>query len=212
MGIQSAVNRPFIQPISVTHSDSNPSPTPQPSSLSRIEVLVAMAVTAIVLLAIARLWLYVTAAQFLPLGWQLPLVGTGIALGLMITGVSGLVYRWWPRYQASADIYLAMVLPSLVWPDLIWLGLLPGLSEELLFRGVMLPSFGLNWLGVLLSSSIFGAMHFSGTQQWPYILWASVIGVVLGISVLLSHSLVVPIAAHITTNLLSSVLWKWQQA
>ncbi|MGK7891426.1 MAG: lysostaphin resistance A-like protein [Leptolyngbyaceae cyanobacterium] len=194
------------------HSDSDPSPKPDPNALSRIEVLVAMAITAIVLLVISRLWLYFVASTSLSFGWQPQRVGTGIALGLVITSLSGLVYRWWPAYQASADLYLAMVLPSLVWPDLIWLGLLPGLSEELLFRGVMLPSFGLDWFGVLLSSSIFGAMHFSGTQQWPYILWATIIGIVLGMSVVVTHSLVVPIAAHITTNLLSSCLWKLQQA
>ncbi|MEB3231733.1 MAG: CPBP family glutamic-type intramembrane protease [Leptolyngbyaceae bacterium] len=195
----------------MTHSDSDPSPNPNPNTLTRIEVLMAMAITAIVLLVISRLWLYLAASTFLPLGWHPKLVATGILLGLAITGVSGLVYRWWPAYQVSADLYLAMVLPSLVWPDLIWLGLLPGLSEELLFRGVMLPSFGLNWFGVLLSSGIFGVMHFSGIQQWPYILWASIIGVVLGGSVVLTHSLVVPIIAHIVTNLLSSCLWKWQQ-
>lgn len=170
-----------------------------------------MAITAIILLLVSRLWLYVASSGFLPLGLSFHLVIVGIGLGVVITGLSGLVYRLWPAYQASANIYLAMVLPALVWPDLVWLGILPGLSEEFLFRGVMLPSFGLNWFGVFLSSGIFGMMHFSGSQQWPYIVWAFVIGLVLGVSALTTHSLVVPIAAHVTTNLLSSCLWKWKQ-
>ena len=170
-----------------------------------------MAVTAIVLLVIARIWRYLSPIPALTISWQPNLFVVGILLGLAITAMSGLLYRLWPAYQRSADIYLNMVLPTLVWPDLIWLGLLPGLSEELLFRGVMLPTLGLNGLGIIVTSALFGIMHFSGTQQWPYIVWASVIGLMLGISATTTHSLVIPITAHITTNLVSSFLWKWKQ-
>jgi membrane protease YdiL (CAAX protease family) len=101
-----------------------------------------------------------------------------------------------------------MVLQPLTWADLIWMGLLPGLSEELLFRGVMLPAIGLNVNGVIFSSLCFGVLHLSGLQQWPYVVWATVIGLVLGTSALVSGNLLVPIAAHITTNLLASLVWK----
>jgi len=171
-----------------------------------------MAITAIALLGVARLWLYFSSTTILPLGWQWSSVGVGIALGIGITALSGVIYRLWPAYRASANVYLLMILPALLWPDLLWLGLLPGLSEELLFRGVILPSFGLNGAGVVLSSVIFGSMHFSGMQQWPYIVWASIIGMVLGASAIASHGLLVPVVAHITTNLLSSCLWKWKNS
>ena len=169
-----------------------------------------MGVTAVVLLVVARLILYFSPAPILPLGWSPQLIGIGVALGIGITSASGLLYRLWPAYKKSANIYLEMVLPTLVWPDLIWLGLLPGLSEELLFRGVLLPTVGVNILGLIITSLLFGVMHFSGTQQWPYIAWASVIGIVLGSSALLTHGLLVPIIAHITTNTISSCVWKWK--
>ena len=60
---------------------------------------------------------------------------------------SSIIYRLWPAYRQSADVYLALVLKPLILMDLIWLGLLPGLSEELLFRGVMLPALGLKLYG-----------------------------------------------------------------
>jgi len=118
------------------------------------------------------------------------------------------VYRLWPAYRQSADFYLEMVLKPLVLPDLIWLGLLPGMSEELLFRGVMLPAVGLNATGVLATSLLFGVLHLSGRQQWPYVVWASVVGLLLGFSAVATGNLLVPIVAHIVTNLLSSYLWK----
>ena len=101
-----------------------------------------------------------------------------------------------------------MVLKPLAWPDLIWLGLLPGLSEELLFRGVILAAFGLDLVAAIASSLLFGILHFSGVQQWPYVVWATVVGFVLSYSALITGNLLVPIIAHIMINLISSSLWK----
>jgi hypothetical protein len=92
----------------------------------------------------------------------------------------------------------------------MWLGLLPGLSEELLFRGVMLPAFGRNWEGIIISSICFGALHLSGWQQWPYMIWAIMIGGVLGFSAVWSGNLLVPIVAHILTNIISAAIWKYR--
>lgn len=192
----------------MTHPDSN-SPNLNPQALNRIEVLIAMGVTAVVLLVAARIILYFSPMPMLFMEWHPPQVGLGLALGIGISLASGLLYRIWPAYKKSANVYLDMVLPTLVWPDLLWLGLLPGLSEEFLFRGALLPMVGLNLFGLITTSVLFGVMHFSGTQQWPYIVWASIIGMVLGASAIATHGLLVPILAHITTNVLSSCLWKW---
>jgi uncharacterized protein len=88
------------------------------------------------------------------------------------------------------------------------LGLLPGLSEELLFRGIMLPAFGLNLVAVIISSVLFGVLHLSGANQWPYVVWATVVGFALGYVALITGNLLIPITAHIITNLVSSCLWK----
>lgn len=181
---------------------------PEIEPLTRTQVLIAMGVTALVLLFVAKLWLHLGSVTLLPLQGtpEALLLGLGIALG--ITVLSSLVYRLWPAYRQSADYYLQMVLKPLVLPDLIWLGLLPGMSEELLFRGVMLPAVGLNATGVVASSLLFGILHLSGPQQWPYVVWATSVGLLLGFSALATGNLLVPIVAHIVTNLLSSYLWK----
>lgn len=181
---------------------------PEIEPLTRTQVLIAMGVTALVLLFIAKLWLHLGSVTLLPIHGtaEALLLGLGIALG--ITALSSIVYRLWPAYRQSADYYLQMVLKPLVLPDLIWLGLLPGMSEELLFRGVMLPAVGLNTTGVVASSLLFGILHLSGPQQWPYVVWATAVGLLLGFSALVTGNLLVPIVAHIVTNLLSSYLWK----
>lgn len=176
--------------------------------LTRTQVLVAMGITAIVLLVVAKLWLKFGSVTLLSLDFTLEGLLIGLGMGVGITAMSGVVYRLWSAYRKSADVYLNLVLKPLVLPDLIWLGLLPGMSEELLFRGVMLPAIGLNTLGVIISSLVFGILHLSGSQQWPYVVWATIVGLLLGVSAVGTGNLLVPIVAHVATNWLSSFLWK----
>jgi membrane protease YdiL (CAAX protease family) len=190
-------------------SNSNSS-DPKMEPLSRIQVLVAMGVTALVLLLIARFWLLFDSVSLLSTHISGLVMLQGVALGSGITLASAGMYRLWPQYQQSADLYLELVLQPLMWMDLLWMGLLPGLSEEYLFRGVMLPAIGLNWTGVIFSSLCFGVLHLSGLQQWPYVVWATIVGLALGSIALITGNLLVPIVAHIITNLLSSVMWKFR--
>jgi len=168
-----------------------------------------MGVTAIVLLVIAKLWMYLSDVALFPIRWQPDLLPIALAIGLGIIAVSSLLYWLWPAYRLSTIFYLRLVVRPLHWFDLVWLGLLPGMSEELLFRGTMLASFGGGALGLGISSVAFGVMHLSGRQHWPYALWAGCVGAILGYSAIATGNLLVPIAAHVTTNLISGAAWKW---
>nr|WP_263858206.1 CPBP family intramembrane glutamic endopeptidase [Waterburya agarophytonicola] len=167
-----------------------------------------MGITAIFLLAIAKIWQKLGAVQLLSIQFNYQALLWSVGLAVAITINSGIIYRVWPAYRRSADMYLELVIKPLMWTDLIWLGLLPGLSEELLFRGVMLPALGLNIAAVALSSILFGVLHLSGVGQWPYVVWATIVGFALGYCALVTGNLLVPVVAHIITNLVSGLLWK----
>lgn len=190
---------------------ANPN-NPEIETLTRTQILIIMGVTAVILLTVAKIWQQLGSVNILE--WEINantfVLGFGLALGIIF--LSGIIYRLWPAYRLSADLYLELVLKPLVWPDLIWLGLLPGLSEELLFRGVMLPALGFNLTAVIVSSCVFGVLHLNGLQQWPYAVWATVVGFILGYTALLTGNLLVPIIAHVFTNLISSSLWKLDQS
>jgi uncharacterized protein len=185
--------------------------SPETAPLSRTQVLLAIGVTAVVLLLVAKLWIHLSEVTILTVTLSTTAILQGFGLGLIITAGSSLAYQFWSAYQKSADFYLKLVLKPLFLPDLIWLGLLPGLSEEFLFRGVMLPEFGLDPGGVLLSSLCFGAMHLSTLKQWAYVVWATLIGILLGLSAVWTGNLLVPIVAHVFTNLVSGAVWKWRE-
>jgi uncharacterized protein len=181
---------------------------PDIEPLSRTQILIAMAVTATILCGIAKLWLFLGETQLRPVAFTPIDVLLGIGLGLGLTGLSEIVYTVWADYRTSADFYLEMVLKPLELPDVVWVGILPGLSEELLFRGVMLPAIGLDPIGMLLSSLCFGVLHMTNIQQWPYAVWATAIGIVLAFTTVETGNLLIPIVAHITTNLVSGLVWK----
>lgn len=191
--------------------NSNP---PELEPLSRNQILIFMGVTAIFLLAIAKIWQKLGQVQLLSIEFNTQALLWSLGLAAGITLASSIIYRLWEAYRRSADIYLELVIKPLLWTDLIWLGLLPGMSEELLFRGVMLPALGLNLGAVLISSLLFGVLHLSGNGQWPYVVWATIVGFALGYCALITGNLVVPVVAHIITNLISGTLWKynhWQK-
>jgi hypothetical protein len=184
---------------------------PEIEPLSRTQILVVMGVTAVILLIVAKVWQKLGSINLIPLQFNGNALVWGIVMALGITILSSIIYRLWPAYRRSADMYLELVIRPLVWPDLIWLGLLPGLSEELLFRGVMLPALGLDLTAVIISSLLFGVLHLSGVGQWPYVVWATIVGLALAYSALITGNLFVPIVAHVITNLVSSCLWKANQ-
>ncbi len=186
-------------------SNSN---NPNIEPLSRIQVLIAIGVTAVLLLIAAKVWQKLGSVVLVPVKFNPLDILFGLGLAGLIILASGLLYRVWEDYRRSADFYLELIIKPLVWADIIWLGLLPGLSEELLFRGVMLPALGFNITAVIISSLLFGVLHLSGTEQWAYVVWATVVGFAFGLSALLTGNLLIPIVAHITTNLVSSLLWK----
>lgn len=183
---------------------------PEHETFSRFQILSLMGITAISLLLIAKIWQLFGRIILIPVTVNLSAIGMGISIAVGITVMSAILYQVWANYRHSADRYLSLVIKPLEWLDIIWLGLLPGLSEEFLFRGVMLSAFGENGLGLIVSSIVFGVLHYSGEGQFPYMVWATIVGFLLGWAALSSGNLCVPIIAHICTNWFSGLIWKYR--
>ncbi|NJK59493.1 MAG: CPBP family intramembrane metalloprotease [Oscillatoriales cyanobacterium SM2_1_8] len=181
---------------------------PENPPLTRTQVLAAIALTALALVVLGTTWMRLLRVAPVPWRFSLGLVGEGLALGGAIALAGAGLYLGWERYRRAADSYLARVLTPLRPGDEIWLGLLPGLSEEFLFRGVALPGLGNGALALILSSSIFGLLHWAERRQWPYSLWAIAVGFGFGAVTLTTGSLVPAIVAHVTANTLAGYVWR----
>lgn len=189
----------------------DPSPSsqdPHSLSLSRRQVWVALGVTTLLLLGIAGIWGWLGQVPPLPLQLDVTAVVLGVSWGLGIAGISQVIYRLWPAYQAVAKVYMTMVIEPLTWGDVIWIGLLPGLTEEILFRGVALAALGTSPGMILLTSLVFGLLHVLDLRFWTYGIWATLVGILMAISFVVTGNLVVPILAHMVTNILAGYSWK----
>jgi uncharacterized protein len=116
----------------------------------------------------------------------------GLALRWMLTTANPALRRLTILVEQELGPFLA----SLSALELAILAAIAGFSEEVLFRGVLLPALSreLSSIGGLLASSVlFGLVHFASRT---YALVAGIMGCYLGILFLLTGSLVVPIVSH----------------
>jgi uncharacterized protein len=188
---------------------TNPPPI---TVLSRAQVLIVMVVTAIALIGVGKLWIFLFEVKSVALNFSWLNLGMGLGVGLLVTGMSNLIYELWQDYRTAANTYLEIVLKPLEMQDLVWLGLLPGLSEEFLFRGVGIPGLGMNWQAIAITSVVFGFLHMAEMKYWQYTVWAAIVGAGFGAITLYSGSLLPAVTAHIFTNSLSGLIWKLRAA
>jgi hypothetical protein len=79
---------------------------------------------------------------------------------------------------------------------LAMLALASGVAEELLFRGMLSQL-----VGIVLSSIAFGALHqVRGRARWPYLAWATLMGLAFAVLFRATGSLLGPVVAHVAVN------------
>jgi membrane protease YdiL (CAAX protease family) len=163
------------------------------SAFLRLELLLS---TALILLSTLWAWL-----RGLPLPEQLvptaPSVAAGVAAGALLWATIPLVLR----AESMRRVWNEILLPfsaGLGTRDVVAIALLSGLTEELFFRGVLMPEIGIG-----LASLCFGALH---ALCAVYFAWATLVGAFFGALALAGGSLVTPIVAHATYNL-GALLW-----
>lgn len=126
---------------------------------------------------------------------------------LLIAGIVGqLINLVFPVSESYLNALqnLITVHESGLWFTIFVVGVLPGICEEVMFRGFILTSIkekGM-WYGVIVSAILFGIFHLDPFRLLP----ASLLGLWLGYLALKTNSLFVPILAHFTQNSLSILI------
>lgn len=138
--------------------------------------------------------------------WHLEMI-TGIVV--LISSSRYLLLKTWPDFAESSEAANRQVLSSLQPLDYIAVAVLPGISEELLFRGTVLPLLGMNWTSIAVAALIFGVLHIGNGRNYSFAIWATFVGLVYGYATVLSSSLAVPMASHAVNNLIGGLLWRY---
>jgi len=125
-----------------------------------------------------------------------PLIG--IALGLGVVGATRLATR---HFQWARDLHASFhdLLGPLTGKEIVILALASSIGEELLFRGALLP-----WFGVWVQGIVFALLHVGpGRRFLPWTLSALVLGILFGWLAVWTRSVGGPIAAHFAINFLN---------
>jgi membrane protease YdiL (CAAX protease family) len=125
------------------------------------------------------------------------LIGGVFLAVLTIRATRTFVKRWgWAR-TLHADLRPAA--RDAADATILVLGIASSVAEELFFRGLLAPL-----LGLLLSSIAFGGLHqLRGRTGWIWATWAAVMGLLFGSLFLATGSLLGPILAHATINVVN---------
>ncbi|KAK4765533.1 hypothetical protein SAY86_026623 [Trapa natans] len=135
--------------------------------------------------------------------WHLELVA---GLVILISSSRYLLLKIWPDFAESSAAANLQVLTSLEPLDYPVVAFLPGVGEELLFRGALIPVIGLNWTSVLVVASLFGVLHLGSGRNYSFAVWATFVGFMYGWATIASGSVVAPMAAHALNNLVGGIL------
>lgn len=139
--------------------------------------------------------------------WHLQLI-TGLVV--LISSCRYLLLKTWPDFAESSEAANQQVLTSLQPLDYMIVAFLPGVSEELLFRGALQPLFGSNWSSALVVALIFGVLHLGSGRKYSFAIWATLVGFVYGCATIASSSLIVPMVSHAANNLVGGILWRYR--
>jgi uncharacterized protein len=146
----------------------------------------------------AAYWLGIAPLERLQLSVDAVALGTAATLPMCLGLAWTLTTRWRPARELVELVVeqLGPVLAGRSTAQLALLAMLAGISEEVLFRGVV--QVGLErWLpaamALIAASVIFGLAHFASTT---YAVLAAVVGLYLGTLFLLQDNLLPPIVAH----------------
>jgi hypothetical protein len=139
-------------------------------------------------------------------------LGVGVAAATLVTVSRRAVKASVPDYAAASERSLTQVLTPLSAVDAVVVACLPGLAEELLFRGALMPAVGADMRGVLVAAAVFGVLHNNGGRNAAFAAFAGAAGAAYGVAALASGSIMSAAVAHAAANLIEAITWKQANA
>jgi len=157
-----------------------------------------LALPSLVLLVLTAIgwWLWPPAPSESRLAWP-GLVGVGVATGVALLAGAALLERTVPSFRRTSRRLERLVRDLRLSPGAaLAAALVSGVSEELFFRGWLLPTVGVWWQALL-----FMLLHPAGRSGWAYTAYTGVAALVFGAVTVATESLWPALIAHVAVNL-----------
>ncbi|MBS2008689.1 MAG: CPBP family intramembrane metalloprotease [Cyanobacteria bacterium SZAS TMP-1] len=177
--------------------------------LDRHSVLSMTIFAEIFVLVLATGWIFLAKLDLKPLlHCNTRAVIAGISAALLVTLLNLAILRLANKYAARfyllksmKDLIYKQMLPlmgHLTFADSIFIAIISGFCEEVFFRGVLQSQCGL-----VPAACAFGLAHLPRIYYFPYALWATYVGLLMGFLLIATDSLYSPIIAHALINFAS---------
>lgn len=131
---------------------------------------------------------------------------------LLLSGILGQLINYvFPVSESYIEAMqnLITIQDKGLWFTIVVVGVLPGICEEVMFRGFILNALKKKgiWYGIILTAVLFGAFHLDPFRFIP----AALLGVWLGYLAVKTKSLYVPILAHFSQNSLAILITNYAE-
>ena len=130
----------------------------------------------------------------------------GAALGavlFVVMSITGFILQRYVSSYLELTLTLRQLFKNLNWPTIVIISVMAGVSEELLFRGVIqsyLIEKNSVLVGIVISSALFGLMHFYSRL---YILLTFTVGLFIGWLYYFTNSLLLVVVLHAVYDVLA---------
>ena len=173
--------------------------------VSRATLLNVTIIVEALMLLVAAVWIQMVGLQIAhAFVFSYKPVLIGIATGIVMA-FAGLGAFWlgktvpgFSQVRELVQTYLIPIVAELKVMDLVAIAIISGFCEEVFFRGVVQPQFGLP-----LTALAFGLFHDPSFRNIAYSVTALIYGIALGLLYIYTGNIWAPIFAHITHNMIS---------
>jgi hypothetical protein len=122
--------------------------------------------------------------------------GAGCGLVNMLLHRSLLYFLRAGSYARRFETFAIEVIGRMRRVDAVAGGIMAGLGEEPLFRGVIVPAFGSPVLGVIVAAVVFGLAHHLKREYLGFLIWGMAEGILFGTLFVATESIIVPAVTH----------------
>lgn len=139
------------------------------------------------------------------------MVEVGIATGvaLFLVGTTYLLARTIKPFELLAVEFRA-ILGHLSLREIVWIAILSGAAEEIVFRGTVQPWLTGLWgrtSGLVVTSVVFGLLHYIPDRAFlPWTIFATAVGFICGGLYHLFDSVIAPVVTHTLLNAINLAL------
>ena len=177
----------------------------------RFQIVSRLGTPQIVILAVSIIWMLIfpndSIIKYFNIDIWVVLIGIGTGCALAFLGDAFYHFaKKTKKFYEAVELFeqnLSPVIKHLEFVDIILMSSISGFCEEVFFRGLLFKK-----VGIIISSVAFGLLHLPKPKFWIYAVWACGSGAILALLFLWTNSILTPVIAHVTNNLIGMILLK----